>query len=395
MANSNALTLKSARSLLESRKDEIAKALVNRIDPEAFIRVAHMAMSKNPALLEATPSSLLMALLESASLGLMPNGVLGHAYIIPYRNKGVMEAQFQPGYRGLIDLARRSGQVKSIVPRSVNENDTFQVEYGLEEKLYHVPNLDDPGKLRFVYAIAHLTDGTSQFHIMPIKDVERIRAKSRAANNGPWVTDYEAMAWKTVIKQLIKFLPLSLETDQAVQQDNAVEFGGDIPVFSAAVPEREPERPASRTEQLRERIAPRQIAPAAVEEDAVEEQDAVVEEDEPDNDPFGDLDDEDPSPSAALETNNPAAQQMLAMAGDMALSGGDASDLQRSRLTQYARALFGEGTDEALALESIATNPQLGKGQVGRLLSKGKEAMEFATKKQPAAAGAASDSLFS
>lgn len=272
----NNLTLKSARDLLESRKNEITKALVNRIDPEAFIRVAHMAMSKNPQLLECTPSSLLMALLESASLGLMPNGVLGHAYIIPYRNKGVMEAQFQPGYRGLIDLARRSGEVKSVVPRTVNSNDVFEVEYGLDERLMHRPNLDDPGDMRFVYAVAQLTDGSNQFHIMPIRDVERIRSRSKAAKNGPWVTDYEAMAWKTVIKQLVKFLPLSLEVDQAVQQDNAIEFGGDMPVFSPTVPER-PELPdPSRSQQIRSRIAPLSIEPPQPQTNGAPEEEAEV-----------------------------------------------------------------------------------------------------------------------
>lgn len=371
MAQSTALTVKSARDLLESRKGEFAKALVNRIDPEAFIRVAHMAMSKQPALLECTPASLLMALMEAASLGLMPNGVLGHGYIIPYRNHGVMEAQFQPGYRGLIDLARRSGAVKSIVPRSVNTNDRFEIEYGLDERMVHVPNLDEPGELRFVYAVAKLTDGTDQFHVMPIKDVERIRARSRAAKNGPWVTDYEAMAWKTVIKQLIKFLPLSLEVDQAVQQDNAAEFGGDFPVFSAEPP-RAAITPASRTEQLRGRIAARQIAPAASVQDAVEV-------------PIGEVDleelqarheaaraqaeeekDEDPS-GFELEAFEEAVAQVEP-------AGGDATKSQRRELGELGGRIYGAGTEEAETLAEISGDESLGRAQAQHLIKLGRAA---------------------
>lgn len=379
---STALTLKTARDLLESRKDEIAKALVNRIDPEAFIRVAHMAINKQPALLECTPASLLMALLESASLGLMPNGVLGHAYIIPYRNKGVMEAQFQPGYRGLIDLARRSGHVKSIVPRTVSSTDRFDVEYGLDEKLIHVPNLDDPGTMRFVYAIAHLTDGTSQFHIMPMKDVERIRAKSKAANNGPWVTDYEAMAWKTVIKQLVKFLPLSLETDQAVQQDNAVEFGGDIPAFGPAVPERALPRAETRTEGLRAKVASRQIAPPADPVNEIQQAGAASAGHEHDHE---EGDQQDAPASTLIEADGPVLDDLEALFRELAAEGADANQRQRAELARLGVEVYGEGTRQALDVAAIAAVPELGKEQVVQFISAAKAVLKAReTSKVPA-----------
>lgn len=378
--NSTALTLKTARDLLESRKGEIAKALVNRIDPEAFVRVAHMAMSKNPALLECTPSSLLMALLEAASLGLMPNGVLGHAYIIPYRNKGVMEAQFQPGYRGLIDLARRSGHVKSIVPRTVASTDLFSVEYGLEEKLVHVPNLDDPGDMRFVYAIAHLSDGTPQFHIMPMKDVERIRARSRAANNGPWVTDYEAMAWKTVIKQLIKFLPLSVEADQAIQQDNAAEFGGDLPAFGPNVPERSLPQPESRTASLRDKVASRQIAPPdpanEIRQSAPDYPPAVQElarqveaQDEAQRSEAA------ATPAVQYE-DGPVLDEFEDILSNLPIEGGDANQRQRNELIRLGEEIYGAGTDASNTVREVAEAEDLGKAQVVQFLSAGKAVLK-------------------
>jgi recombination protein RecT len=376
---STALTPKTARDLLESRKQEFAKALVNRIDPEAFIRVAHMAMSKTPALLECTPGSLLMALMESASLGLMPNGVLGHAYIIPYRNRGVMEAQFQPGYRGLIDLARRSGAVKSIVPRTVTSTDRFEVEYGLDEKLLHIPDLDNPGSMRFVYAVAHLTDGGTQFHIMPIKDVDRIRARSKAANSGPWVTDYEAMAWKTVIKQLIKFLPLSLEADTAIQQDNAAEFGGDVPTFGPSVPERALPQPESRTEQLRGRVAARQIAPSR----EIVQEAPLPPVAEPAVEPEAE-----PAVDAYAVEDGPELNEFENLVDALTLEGGDANARQRKELRRIGEDLYGAGTDWSETVRELSENEDLGKAQVVQLISAGSAALRA---RQPATTTQAAD----
>lgn len=219
---SNALTVSSSRELLFSRKDEYAMALAGRIDPDVFLRVAHQAVTKSPQLLQCTPGSLLMAFSECASLGLMPSGPLGEAYIIPYRNKGALEAQFMPGYRGLVTLCRRSGGVKNILPYTIHEGDDYRIEYGSEPRLHHSPTIDTKrrGDAVAFYAVATLPDGSSTFRLMTMDEVKAIQKRSKSSG-GPWTTDFEAMAWKTVIRQMVKYLPMATEEiARALEADN-------------------------------------------------------------------------------------------------------------------------------------------------------------------------------
>jgi recombinational DNA repair protein RecT len=131
-----------------------------------------------------------------------------------------------PGYRGLISLARRSGQLKSIEARVVYANDTFGIEYGTSPFLKHVPNLTgDPGPLVLVYAVARLVDGGEQVEVMTKVQVDAIRSRSRAGKSGPWVTDYDEMARKTVVRRICKYLPLSVELAKALEIDERVESG--------------------------------------------------------------------------------------------------------------------------------------------------------------------------
>ena len=132
---------------LEYTEGEIKKALPSVLTPERFTRMVLSALSTNPKLGECTPRSFLAAMMAAAQLGLEPNTPLGQAYLIPYGNN----CQFQLGYKGLIDLAYRSGEVEVIQAHVVYENDEFTCEYGLEPKLTHKPYLDgDPGKLEKV-----------------------------------------------------------------------------------------------------------------------------------------------------------------------------------------------------------------------------------------------------
>src|SRR5690606_35183329 len=122
-------------------------------------------------------------------------------------NTGKVECTFIPGYRGFLDLARRSGQIVSLVARAVHENDFFEYEFGLTENITHKPCMTDRGALIAVYAIAILKDGGHQFEVMSKSEVDEIRKQSKSQNNGPWVTHYEEMAKKTVLRRLFKWLP--------------------------------------------------------------------------------------------------------------------------------------------------------------------------------------------
>ncbi|MFW6121085.1 MAG: recombination protein RecT [Petrotogales bacterium] len=214
---------KTIQDLLKRMEPQIKKALPKHMDPERLSRIAFTEVRKNPKLLECSTHSFLGAIMTSAQLGLEP-GVLGHAYLIPYYNKKTnsKEVQFQIGYKGLLDLVRRSGEIESISARCVHEKDEFDFEYGLNEKLVHKPNMNgDRGNLTSVYAIAKFKDGGYSMIVMSKSDVEKIRSRSKSPNNGPWVTDYEAMARKTVLKQLCKYLPLSIEVQRGLVADES------------------------------------------------------------------------------------------------------------------------------------------------------------------------------
>ena len=138
---------KVLNAYIAKMEGQIAKALPSVLTPERFSRIVMTAVSSTPKLAETTPQSFLGAMMTAAQLGLEPNTPLGQAYLLPYKNKGVLECQFQLGYKGLIDLAYRSGQVSIIQAQAVRENDEFSYEYGLEPKLTHKPAPRDRGEV--------------------------------------------------------------------------------------------------------------------------------------------------------------------------------------------------------------------------------------------------------
>lgn len=204
---------------------EIKKALPNTITPERFTRIVLSAISNNKQLQQCTPNSFLAGMMNAAQLGLEPNTPLGQAYLIPYRNKGTLEAQFQIGYKGLIDLAYRSGQVKTIYAEEVHENDEFEYELGLEPKLVHKPAVKDRGEVIYYYAVFKLTNGGEGFAVMSKDDIENHKKRfSKAANSGfsPWTTNFDEMAKKTVIKKVLKYAPLSTDIMRKIAEDETI-----------------------------------------------------------------------------------------------------------------------------------------------------------------------------
>ena len=219
---------KTMQSYIKAMEGEIAKALPSVITPERFTRMVLSAISTNPKLGSCTPASFLGAMMSAAQLGLEPNTPLGQAYILPYQNKGVLEAQFQLGYKGLIDLAYRSGEVEVVQAHIVYANDKFECEYGLEPKLTHIPAEKDRGEAVKVYAMFKTKSGGYGFEVMSMEDV-RIHAEkySKAYNTSfsPWKTNFEEMAKKTVLKKCLKYAPLKSDFVKGIVQDGAVKSG--------------------------------------------------------------------------------------------------------------------------------------------------------------------------
>ena len=216
---------KPMQQYIKSMEGEIAKALPSVITPERFTRIVLSAISVNPKLGECTPTSFLGAMMTSAQLGLEVNTPLGQAYVLPYMNHGTMEAQFQLGYKGLIDLAYRSGEVEVIQAHIVYENDEFTCEYGLEPKLTHKPADKDRGEPAKVYAVFKTKSGGFGFEVMSMDDVRRHAAKyskNYGSNYSPWKTNFEEMAKKTVLKRVLKYAPLKSDFVRQAVQDETV-----------------------------------------------------------------------------------------------------------------------------------------------------------------------------
>lgn len=202
---------------LKKMGPEIEKALPAHMNADRMARIALTTIRTNPKLLECSLPSLMGAVMQAAQLGLEP-GLVGHCYIIPYGK----EATFIIGYKGMIDLARRSGNMESIYAHSVYENDDFEYEYGLQPKLVHKPSMKERGAFIGAYAVAHFKDGGYQFEFMPKSEIEKRKQRSKSHKNGPWVTDYEEMAKKTVVRHMWKYLPISIEVQQMATQDEVV-----------------------------------------------------------------------------------------------------------------------------------------------------------------------------
>lgn len=224
---------------MPSVQAQIRAALPRHMTAERMARIAMTELRKTPKLMKCEPMSFLGAVIQCAQLGLEPGNALGHAYILPYEKRQKVGGQWQTvateaqliiGYRGMIDLARRSGQILSLSATAVYQGDEFECVMGLDPTLRHVPDFNNPDRemadrLTFVYAVAKLKDGGTQFAVMSRSQIDAIRARSKAAESGPWVTDYEAMALKTVIRRLFKYLPVSIEMQRATQLDEKADAG--------------------------------------------------------------------------------------------------------------------------------------------------------------------------
>jgi recombination protein RecT len=228
----------TVRDYLLANRKQIELALPKHLGAERFLRTAFTSFSQQPMLYDCSTRSLLGALVQCAQLGLEP-GVLGQVYLVPFRNrrKNTIEVTVVPGYKGLLELARRSGQISTITATCVYEGDHYVRTLGTDPRIEHRPaevpvaSKGPDGQwvrrpLVAVYAVARLKDGAVQFESLTRADCEYHRDRfSKAAGDGPWSTDFEAMCLKTVLRRLAKLLPAAVELHTAVALDEHAEAG--------------------------------------------------------------------------------------------------------------------------------------------------------------------------
>ena len=211
--------------MVKALEPEIKRALPAVLTPERFTRMALSAINNTPELAGCTPMSFIAAMMNAAQLGLEPNTPLGQAYLIPYKNKGVLECQFQIGYKGMIDLVYRTGQIQVIQGQAVREFDYFEYQYGLDPKLVHRPGEEERGEITFIYGLFRLSNGGYGFEVSNKADIDAFAAKyskSFGSKYSPWTENYEDMAKKTVIKRALKYAPVSVDFQKAMSMDETI-----------------------------------------------------------------------------------------------------------------------------------------------------------------------------
>ena len=208
-------------------QQQLTAALPKFLDTDHFIRSAITEFRLNPALAECSVPSVLGYFMQAAACGLEPASMLGQCYPVPFNSKkaGGKEVTFILGFRGMLSIARRSGEIASVVAEVVHEKDEFSIEYGMKPDLIHKPYIDgDPGPMKGAYVVVRFKgDGVEPLiKYMPKAEIDRHRARSKSSSYGPWVTDYDEMAKKTVFRSVFKWLPISIEQIQATTTDGAV-----------------------------------------------------------------------------------------------------------------------------------------------------------------------------
>lgn len=218
--------------------ERLRGVVTKHLPADRLVRVALAAWSTNPKLKACDRNSFLLALLRAGQLGLDPSGALGQAYLVPYGNK----CQLIIGYRGLIALARRSGEIETIEAHVVFQGDRFAYRLGLSPLLEHEPDrTGSSGRGRddvvAAYAIARFKGGGYQIEVMFQQDIVKIMENTQSrGRSGPWRDHYPEMARKTAVRRLAKFLPLNAELAAAIEYDDEAEYGRRGPMIDITPP---------------------------------------------------------------------------------------------------------------------------------------------------------------
>lgn len=214
---------------LAAAKAQIAANAALGIDPDRLIAIVASAVIRTPALLSCTPQSIVEATIKAARYGLDPSGITGDGFLVPFKDR----AEFICGYRGLVKLAMRHPRVKLVEARLVHANDKFEIDFGRDNPVRHKIALKDRGDPIGCYARAFLDGSPPAVEWMDADEINRVRNQSKSyqkfPNDSPWTHHWGEMARKTVLRRMIKFLPLEFEISLAVADLDAVDY----PQFAA------------------------------------------------------------------------------------------------------------------------------------------------------------------
>jgi recombination protein RecT len=248
------------RDLLYRYKDRFAAILPRTITVQELMQLGLVAMGRDSKLLACTPQSIIRALIVAGRLGLDPTGIGGQAWIVPYKQTATLLV----GYKGLLDLARRTGIVVGVEAHVVHERDTFRFHYGSEPDVHHEPVVTgEPGPMLGAYAILRLRgDAVPMMEYMTKAEIDKIRTRSRAGAEGPWVTDYEQMARKTTLRRILNYAPSSTELRLVMAAEDRFEEQGGNADMSDLVPmpvlDDEAEPATSKSEEMAQRLRQQQ-----------------------------------------------------------------------------------------------------------------------------------------
>lgn len=224
--------INSVGDVMRAAAPQMMAALPKHVTADRMIRVAMNCIRKTPKLLDCKPVSLFAAITEAATYGWELGGVLGHAYLVPFKD----DCTLIPGYKGLIDLCRRSGQVSTISMEVVHQGDQFSYSLGDEPHIKHVPNDRDVARdskpITYAYAVVKLRDGGIQRSVWSTERIDAHKkrySKSWQKSDSPWQTAWPTMAKKTVIRDMIQrgLVPLSAEYSQLVERTTVVDDDGE------------------------------------------------------------------------------------------------------------------------------------------------------------------------
>jgi len=210
-----------AYGTLVKMEDLLHNIVPNEMCAKRLIRLFYVELSKNYDLNKCSIDSICGAIMSCAQYGLEP-GIAGMVYLIPRGGKMTVML----GYRGMLEMAYRTGVISTIKAFTVYENDEFSIELGNKDLITHKRKIGNKGAGIGYYAIVTMKDGEKHFDFMDIDDIERVRLRSKTPNSGPWISDYDQMAQKTVIRRILKLAPTSVNLNAGISFDEAHEYDG-------------------------------------------------------------------------------------------------------------------------------------------------------------------------
>jgi recombination protein RecT len=265
---------KKFMDLVQALKPKMAAVLPKHVNPERMLRLFLVGASRMPALYDCTRESVASSLMTASFLGLEPFTPLGYCWILPFKQnlklpngqwRTSVEATFIAGYQGMIELAYRTGSVQNIWATPVFQGEEFSLVEGLQPTIIHKPNPDspkDPKQLRGAYAVCLLKDGAIKAIWCNRWEIDQARSRSKAPNGPAWTNDYVAMAQKTAVRRLFKWIPKGTELRETLTSiaehcgddalgdilDTTAQVIADAPSDAVATP------PPSGTERLAETV---------------------------------------------------------------------------------------------------------------------------------------------